>query len=201
MTRPYTLRRRAEQQAETRLRIVEAAVDLHGTIGPAATTFSMVAEQAGVQRRTLYAHFPDQRSLLLACSGLTVERDPLPDATPWRQIEALDERLRTGIGELYAWYERNHQLAGCVLRDAEHHELTREMIELRLGPPMQACLDVLGDGMSGEQRVLLELALSFFTWRTLVADGGLTNDGAVGLMVRCICAGSAPDGGTRGRTA
>ena len=63
MARTYTLKRRAEQQAETRQRIVEAAVDLHGTVGPALTTFSMVAERAGVQRHTLYAHFPDERSL------------------------------------------------------------------------------------------------------------------------------------------
>ena len=82
MTRTYTLRRRAEQQAETRRRIVEAAVDLHGSVGPASTTFSMIAERAGVQRHTLYAHFPDERSLLLACSGLAHERDPLPDPEP-----------------------------------------------------------------------------------------------------------------------
>ena len=67
MTRTYTLKRRAEQQADTRRRIVEAAVDLHSSVGPALTTFSMVAERAGVQRHTLYAHFPDERSLNLAC--------------------------------------------------------------------------------------------------------------------------------------
>jgi AcrR family transcriptional regulator len=70
MARTYTLKRRAEQQAETRQRIVEAAVDLH-SVGPAFTTISMIAERAGVQRHTVYAHFPDERSLYLACSGLT----------------------------------------------------------------------------------------------------------------------------------
>ena len=80
MARTYTLTRRAEQQAETRRRIVEAAVELHGSVGPALTSISMVAERAGVQRHTLYAHFPDERSLQLACSGLFAERAPLPDA-------------------------------------------------------------------------------------------------------------------------
>src|SRR6185295_2072943 len=136
MTRTYTLKRRAEQQADTRRRIVEAAVDLHGSVGPALTTISMVAERAGVQRHTLYAHFPDERSLFLACSGLTVERDPLPDAEPWRAIEDRRERLRVGLSAIYAWYERNAALAGCVLRDAEHHALTREMAVLRFGPAM-----------------------------------------------------------------
>src|SRR5919112_4483490 len=97
MARPYTLKRRAEQQAETRRRIVDAAIDLHGTVGPALTTVSMVAERAGVQRHTLYAHFPDERSLFLACSGLAMERDPLPDAEPWRAIADQRERLRTGL--------------------------------------------------------------------------------------------------------
>ena len=86
MTRSYTLKRRAEQQADTRRRIVEAAVGLHGTIGPAQTSLSMIAERAGVQRHTLYAHFPDERSLFVACSGLVEERDPLPQAAPWLSL-------------------------------------------------------------------------------------------------------------------
>src|SRR5499433_3192465 len=97
MTRTYTLRKRAEQQAETRQRIVEAAIDLHGSVGPSATTFSMVAERAGVQRHTLYAHFPDERSLLMACSALALERDPLPDPKPWQNIKDRHERLRVGL--------------------------------------------------------------------------------------------------------
>src|SRR3954463_1198697 len=97
MTRPYMMKRRAEQQAETRRRIVEAAVELHGSVGPALTTMSMLAERAGGQRHTLYAHFPDERSLLLACSGLAMERDPMPDAAPWRTIENRRERLSAGL--------------------------------------------------------------------------------------------------------
>jgi AcrR family transcriptional regulator len=186
MTRPYTLKRRAEQQAETRRRIVEAAIGLQGTVGPARTTFSMVAERAGVQRHTLYAHFPDERSLLLACSGRTQERDPLPDAEPWRRIDGGPERLSTGLLAVYGWYERNAALAACVLRDAEHHPLIREIVEMRLGPPLQSCQEVLGAKLSARQRTVLRLALSFFTWRTLVRDGGLKTGAAVELMVRAI---------------
>src|SRR4051794_10665805 len=112
MTRGYTLKRRAEQQAETRLRIVEAAVELHGELGPALTTLSMVAERAGVQRHTLYAHFPDERSLFMACSGLALERNPLPDPSGWRTIADRNTRLRTGLAAIYAWYERNRDLIG-----------------------------------------------------------------------------------------
>jgi AcrR family transcriptional regulator len=186
MTRTYTLKRRAEQQAETRRRIVEAAVDLHGSVGPALTTFSMVAERAGVQRHTLYAHFPDERSLYLACSGLTLERDPLPDADPWRAIEGRRERLRAGLRAIYGWYERNAALAACVLRDAEHHALTKEIAAMRLGPSMAAYHEVLGAKLSAKQRTLLRVALSFFTWRTLVRDGGLRSDAAAEAMVQAV---------------
>ena len=115
LTRTYTLKKRAEQQAQTRQRIVEAAVDLHGTVGPANTTFSMVAERAGVQRHTLYAHFPDERSLLLACSALHGDRHPMPDAAVWRDIADRRERLETGLGAVYDWYARNESLTACVL--------------------------------------------------------------------------------------
>jgi AcrR family transcriptional regulator len=186
MTRTYTLKRRAEQQAETRRRIVEAAVELHGSIGPALTSLSMVAERAGVQRHTLYAHFPDERSLHLACSGLAFERDPPPDAAPWRAIKGRRERLRAGLAAIYGWYERNADLAACVLRDAQYHSLTREMLELRMGPYMATYQQVLGDKLNAGQRAMLQLALSFFTWRTLVRESGLKQSAAVAAMVRAI---------------
>ena len=186
MTRTYTQRRRAEQQANTRKRIVEAAVELHGSIGPAQTTISMVAERAGVQRHTFYAHFPDERSLLLACSGLTAERDPLPDANPWRSIEDPKERLGVGLRAIYDWYERNADLAACVLRDAEHHALIREINELWAGPSMTAYHQVLGAKLNAKQRGLLSLALTFFTWRTLVRESGLKQSAAVAAMVQAI---------------
>lgn len=186
MTRRYTLGRRAEQQAETRLRIVEAAVDLHARYGPALTTLSMVAERAGVQRHTLYAHFPDERSLFVACSGLSLERDPLPDAGGWRKIADRGERLRTGLAALYGWYERNAGLAGCVLRDAEFHPLTREIADLRFGPVMRDYADALGSRLNARQRAMLQLGLGFFTWRSLVRDGRLKSAAAAKIMARAI---------------
>src|SRR5215831_15991880 len=114
MTRTYTLKRRAEHRAQTRRRIVKAAIDLHSSIGPALTTISMVAERAGVQRHTLYAHFPNERDLFLACSGQALEQDPLPDAEGWSAIKDGPERLRTGLRAVYGWYDRNTDLAACV---------------------------------------------------------------------------------------
>jgi AcrR family transcriptional regulator len=186
MARTYTLKRRAEQQADTRRRIVEAAVDLHTRVGPASTTFSMVAEQAGVQRHTLYAHFPDERSLVMACSGLAMERSPLPDAAPWRDIGDRSERLRTGIAAVYGWFEHNAQLAACVLRDAEVSPLVKEVAQLRMGPHFTAYHEVLGTTLNQKQRAMLHVALSFFTWRGLVRECGLKPAAAVRTMVQAI---------------
>jgi len=186
MARTYRLQRRAEQQADTRRRIVEAAVDLHGSVGPALTTFSMVAERAGVQRHTLYAHFPDERSLQMACSGLAMERSPLPEPAAWRKIEDRRERLRVGLAAVYDWYERNAELIGCVLRDAEYHPLTKETTELRFAPYMAAYQEVLGARLGAKQRAVLRLALSYHTWRTLARDGGLRRSAAVEAMVEAV---------------
>ncbi|HEV2746105.1 MAG TPA: TetR/AcrR family transcriptional regulator [Allosphingosinicella sp.] len=185
MSRAYTQKRRAEQKAETRQRIVEAAVDLHGSVGPALTTVSMIAERAGVQRHTFYAHFPDEQSLFMACSGLSLERDPLPDPEPWRALEGA-ERLRAGLLAIYGWYERNAELLACVLRDAEYHPPTRQISELRFRPAMAAYRELLGAGLTAGQRALLGLALSFHSWRTLALQEGLDSTAAVNAMVRAI---------------
>lgn len=186
MSRTYTLRKRAEQQADTRRRIVEAAIELHGSVGPANTTLSMIAERAGVQRHTLYAHFPDERSLGMACSGLHYEREPLPDAAAWRDIRNPGERLLTGVRAVYDWYERNERITACILRDAEIHPLTREIIALRFAPSARAWQEVLGAGLNAKQRAMLQLALSFYTWRSLVRDAGLKQGAAVEAMVQAV---------------
>jgi AcrR family transcriptional regulator len=187
MTRKYTLGRRAERQAETRRRIVEAAVDLHSTFGPAQTSFTMLAERAGVQRHTLYAHFPDELSLNLACSSLAMEeRDPLPSAEPWRTIEGRRERLRAGLTAIYGWYERNAALAACVLRDVEYHAVTQKIAELRFGPSMASYKEVLGGTLGAKGQAALLLALSYFTWRTLARESGLTMAEAVETMAKAI---------------
>jgi AcrR family transcriptional regulator len=187
MGRKYELKKRAEHQAETRRRIVEAAVDLHGTIGPARTTVSAVAERAGVQRHTYYRHFPDERSLVLACSGLYMETNPMPDPEPWREIDDLEHRLRHGLGELYAYYERNEPMLSNVIRDAELDPVFAEIGRMRIGPPLGAIRAVLANGRRSKRLLaLLDVALAFSTWRTLVRDSGLSHKEAVETMVAAI---------------
>lgn len=186
MARTYTLKKRAEQQAETRQRIVEAAVELHSTVGPAATTLSMIAEKAGVQRHTLYSHFPDERSIFAACSALTYERDPMPAADAWRGIAGRSERLTAGLTTIYEWFGRNEQLLSNVLRDVATHPLVQEVQKTRAMPVVKAWHDVLGAELTAAQRPILHLALSFHTWRNLVRESGLDTAAAVAAMVAAI---------------
>ena len=190
MARPYTMKARAEKQAETRRRIVDAAVELHGTVGPARTTASMVAERAGVQRHTYYAHFPDERSLLLACSGAHAERDPPPDPETWREIDDSRERLRAGLSGIFAWYARNAEMFACVLRDAEQDPLVREIVEMRIAPGLAASHAVLAEGLDDGQSVLLRVMMGFHAWRTLAQDCGVDPAKAVELAAAAVeCGG------------
>jgi AcrR family transcriptional regulator len=182
--RSYRLGRRAEQQEHTRQRIVEAAVELHSTFGPARTSIAQIAERAGVQRHTFYAHFPEECDLMEACSGLALERDPLPDAEQWTAVDAGKDRVRRGLMDLYAWYERNEQLTACVLRDAEVHAPTREIVGLRMGPIFLRAAEVLGESLSDRARSLLPAAISFHSWRALART--LSGIEAAALMADAI---------------
>jgi AcrR family transcriptional regulator len=127
--RKYELRKRAEQLAETRRRITEATVELHRTVGPAGTQINEIARRAGVQRMTVYNHFPDESSLLTACSAHWRALHPTPDLTGWRAIEGPSARLRRGLGELYAWYRETDPMTAHVLRDAEAVPALRPILE------------------------------------------------------------------------
>ena len=118
MPRRYEMKRRAEQVERTRLRITEAAVELHGTIGPARTTITAIAERAGVDRLTVYRHFPTEDALFAACSAHWLGAHPYPDPAPWAAIADPRARLAGALGDLYAWYRENHTMMERVLGDA-----------------------------------------------------------------------------------
>ena len=174
--RKYELRRRAEQVADTRLRITEAAIDLHGSVGPARTTLSAVAERAGVERRTLYRHFPSEADLFAACSAHWFAANPWPDVAAWRATRDPGERLARALDELYAYYERTAPMYGNVLRDAELVQFARDAVA-PLDAYLEGAVAVLaaGRGARGRRRTRLAAALrhalAFSTWRSLTGSG------------------------------
>jgi AcrR family transcriptional regulator len=198
MARKYELKRRAERQEATRRRIVEATVALHTSLGPARTTISAIAERAGVERLTVYKHFPDERSLFAACSAHYRTANPLPDPTPWSRIADPEARLRTALAQVYAYYRRTEQHWVNILRDAQVLPVMQELLVHQVA--YWAHLgDVLvqgwepRDGDGALRRAAIGHALDFQTWYSLVRQQGLDDEGAIALvlaMVRCGAGGT-----------
>jgi AcrR family transcriptional regulator len=190
-TRRYTLRARAASQAETRKRIVEAAVELHRKIGPAETSFTAVAERAGVQRHTLYRHFPSEADLLRACRNHFIGTHPFPDAGRWAELPPGATRVRTALTELYGYYATNREMVGNVLRDSDRLPVGRGFRE-----GMSRAAAVLASGWpaarSTAARAALELATDFFTWRSLADGPKLEPAAAAALMSRMVSAVCVP---------
>ncbi len=189
--RAYKKKRRAEQEEDTRQRITEAAVDLHGTLGPARTTISAVAERAGVQRATVYRYFPDEAALFGACSAHWVSQHPPPDLTAWVEISDPEERLRTALAELYAWYERGAEMLELIVRDAPVVPAMALPVEARLAYVGAIAETVLrGRPERGRRRrrvaAALEHALEFTTWRSLVGEERLSSEDAAELMAELV---------------
>ena len=165
----------------TRLRITDAAVQLHGSIGPARTTITAVAERAGVQRQTVYRHFPTEDDLFAACSGHWAATHPLPDVEAWRAIADPAERLASALDELYAFYEVTEAMYTNLMRD----ETLVAAVGARL-PRFRAYLDgvarVLAEGWDGPMLdAAARHAVDFLTWRSLARDGGVPRAGVVEL--------------------
>ena len=198
MSRKYELKKRGEDMAATRLRITEAAIALHGSLGPARTTMSAVAERAGVERRTLYRHFPTDADLFEACSSHYFTANPWPDLDEWRAIRDPRQRLELALDELYAYYERTEPMFSNVLRDAELVDLADESMG-----PLRAYLEegaetlATGRGVRGRRRQLvagaLRHVLAFPTWRSLSANGIARSD-AVALMTTLVEGAATPSG-------
>jgi AcrR family transcriptional regulator len=188
--RPYTKTRRAELEQETRERITEAAMELHGSVGPARTTISAIAQRADVQRATVYRHFPDEESLFAACSAHWRAQNEPPDLAAWAAIRDPADRLAVGLAELYAWYGRTQQMLELLIRDLPVVPAVQS--QFRLPGYLNAAADVLLAGRPERgaarrrARAALGHAVAFETWLSLVRQQGLTSAEAIRLMERML---------------
>jgi AcrR family transcriptional regulator len=197
MTRKYELKKRAATQQQTRQRIVEAAVELHETVGPAQTTISAIAERAGVQRLTVYRHFPDDESVFRACTRHWYEGHPPPDPSAWESIRGPSDRLRTALADVYAYFRHGEPMLTRGTRDLPHVPALAKIVSEFEMPYWERVRQVLIDGwaVEGEQRDVVTAAIAhatlFSTWQSLVRDQGLSEVQAVELfvcLVRCVAA-------------
>jgi len=209
MTRKYELKQRAERQTATRERIVEATVELHDSVGPARTTISAIAERAGVQRLTVYRHFPDEHSLFMACSGHWQANNPAPETSAWVALDDPEERLRIALTEIYAFYRATERMTGNLLRDLPDSPVLQDVATPFLAY-WGTVRDVLDRGWTarGRKRALLRAvighAVEFETWHSLARRQGLDDAVAVETMVSLARAVQTPprkSAGKQSRTA
>ena len=191
--RPYELKARAERQAQTRARIVDATVELHEEIGPARTTVADIARRAGVTRLTVYNHFPQDGELFAACQGEFLNRHPPPDLSGALALEDPRERVRAALCALYAGYRVREPMTSNVLRDRSALPALDELLARTGDMHMAGLADALaaGFGARGERAARLHavvaLALDFWTWQRLERDG-LGDADAAELMAGLVAA-------------
>jgi AcrR family transcriptional regulator len=197
-SREYRMRKRAEDVEHTRQRIVEAAVRLHGTIGPAATTVSALAEEAEVTRLTVYRHFPDGLELFTACSAHWAASQTFPNPEAWAQIDDAEERVREGLADLYRFYRSAEPMLTNVRRDVD---ALPEAIRQRTAATEASYCDTLLSGftLKGRQRscvrAVISHGVSYWTWYSLCIDNGLTNAETTELMATLIVSVASPTTG------
>jgi AcrR family transcriptional regulator len=148
-------------------------------------------QRAGVDRVTVYRHFPDPASLFQACAAHYYRAHPPPDPTGWAAITDPEARLRHGLGEVYGYWAANAALAANVLRDAQvlgHLGVGRRLLGLQ-----RDATQVLTDGWPPADQAALaatiRVAVDFHTWQRLVAELGLSQQQAVELAAswtRCL---------------
>lgn len=191
--RKYEKKRRAEAEAQTRLRITESAVELHGSLGPARTSMSAVAEHAGVRRSTLYRHFPDERALFGACSAHWREANPRPDISRWGAISDPGERLDAALAELYAYYRQTEEMLDKLLRDAPTVPVVDELMgsfRTFIAEAVKALMRGRGQRGNAAKRTRAAIghALAFGTWQDLTRVQGLDDRQAAELMSGLVAA-------------
>ena len=189
--RKYELRARAEQQDQTRVRIVAATSELHEEVGPARTTVAEIARRAGVQRLTVYNHFPDEGDLFAACSSHWRAAHPFPDLTSALAIEDPGGRLHAVLTSLYGWYRANAPMVANLQRDRyllpALDAVLKGTIDARLGQvtrTLTAAFTPKGTRLTAS-RAAAALAVDFWTWRRLTEER-LDDRAAADLMVDTV---------------
>jgi AcrR family transcriptional regulator len=187
--RKYQLKARAASERETRARIVQATMELHEEVGPAKTTVAEIARRAGVTRLTVYNHFSDDGALFIACQAHWLELHPLPDFSSALALPVPKERIRTALHGCYAWYRKTAPMAEKIQRDRGFipalNALLDRTTDARLSQLSDALTAGFGRGGRGAIRTLIRLALDFWVWRRLSAEG-LSDKAAADLMVNAV---------------
>jgi len=188
--RSYRLSARAESQAETRQRIVDAAVHLHEKLGPAHTPLSAIAERAGVTRLTLYRHFPDEAAIFAACTAHWGALHPFPNVALWQGLKDASARAAAALQAHYDYYAGTRGMWAVVYRDVGLVEPIQSVLA-----QAEAHLDAVAQSLAAafhlkgaalrNMTATLRHALGYATWSSLESHG-LDTKGKVALVARWL---------------
>ena len=140
---------------------------------------------AGVERHTVYAHFPDERSLFRRLLGTLVRAPPVPGhmALVAEHPDPDDGCAEHSTAVRLVRGERGRARAGAT--DAAVHHSRPNTWDIR-SHLARLAHDLAGAfGRRRRVRAAVGHALAFETWKSL-ARQGLTRRGAVDLMVRLV---------------
>lgn len=189
--RPYHKKARAHLEEQTRLRITESTVELHGTVGPARTSISAVAERAGVRRSTVYRHFPDEAALFAACSAHWAAANPPPDLAAWAMIGDPRRRAAAALEQMYAYYRSTAQMMENLHRDEATVPIVKQLFA-GFHHYLEAARETLVDGIAARGgarrrlRAAVGHALAFRTWQSLAQEQALDDRQAAELMSELV---------------
>lgn len=174
MPRAYDMSKRALAREETRQRIVDATVRLHGEHGVLGTAWKDIAAEADVSVATVYKHFPSLSELLPACGEVVMERVRPPRVEDAKSIlldaAGIEERLTRASDELFAFYERGGSLIEVDVRERKLKEMQgweeylRELVSTRARA-------AIGRGHSAHTTKLVESLFDLSTYRSFSSRG------------------------------
>jgi AcrR family transcriptional regulator len=190
MSRKYEQKERATSMGRTRDRIIEATLALHSSVGPGRTSIAQIAERAGVQRHTVYRHFPSQQELLEACS------QHYWTTHQWRPVECWSDvrdaaSLQRELTALYGFYEQNQDVIFRTLHDAAEDpgiEVSLRAYREYVAAVRASLVGSLASSSAGspDLEVMIEHALAFETWYQLCHGAGATSEQAARLMSKAV---------------
>jgi AcrR family transcriptional regulator len=184
--RTYRMTRRAAANAQTRRRIVDAAIALHGEKGILGTSWPDIARRADVALGTVYRHFPSLDQLVPACTSENALRTRPPGPDILVGLTRPEERIGHFVHELFAFYGRTapwtpragidrHQLPVLDTILSRREAGLKALVEETLGPLRR-------------RRHALEAALAltdFGVWRSLTRSG-LSTEAAARLIAEML---------------
>lgn len=180
------------KQADTRRRIVEAAVMFHSTIGPARTSVSAICREAGVRRATFYRQFPDELSLYKECRALGMSEHPLPELIPLAEVADPLSRLRSALAAAYQYYRDNEPTMAAIIRDSEVMPVGGAYFQFQ---DQLQCLLAAAWKAHGKRAARINAACGhaadFQAWRSLALKQGLADAEVIDAMVALVLAAAS----------